>query len=268
MKHTLITLLLLFTTLCAHAQYDIMEAKRNVVPGAYNFWLYTPEDYYYTQESTPVIIFLHGASLCGNNLNRVRRYGLLDAIEKGREIPAIVIAPQNPGETWNPHKINKILDWTIENFAVDTTRVYVLGMSLGGYGTMDYAGTYPERVAAAMALCGGCTLKNQTRLGEVPLWIMHGTADRAVSVNESKVVVSRLQATDNDSRLRYDWLKGSSHGALARVFYLNETLDWLFSHSLLDEGRPVNRDIIIGKQHLSNAYKDIPRDTAYPEIVQ
>lgn len=55
------------------------------------------------------------------------------------------------------------------NYAFDRNRVYVLGMSLGGYGTLDFVGTYPERVAAALALCGGCSLKDQSRLGEAPL---------------------------------------------------------------------------------------------------
>lgn len=93
------------------------------------------------------------------------------------------------------------------NYSMDSTRVYVIGMSLGGYGTLDFTGTYPNKVAAAMALCGGCTLKDKTGLGKVPLWIIHGTADRAVSIKESKVVVDELKQTNNDKRLKFDWLK-------------------------------------------------------------
>jgi len=253
------------TRLCA--QYDFLIANRNVIPGGYDFWVYTPEDYYYTQESTPVIIFLHGASLCGRNLNRVRRYGPLDAIVKGRQIPALVIVPQNPGGSWNPDKINDVLEWTKKNYPVDSTRVYVLGMSLGGYGTMDFAGTYPGKVAAAMALCGGCTLKNQEGLGRLPLWILHGTADRAVAVRQSQVVVSGLQAKGLDTRLRYDWLKGASHGALARIFYMRKTYEWLFSHSLADEGRPVCTEFSITKADLSKAYQDMTPEVPDPEVI-
>ncbi len=76
--------------------YDFLRAVKNEIPGGYNFWVYTPVDYFYTQEQTPVIIFLHGASLCGRNLERVRRYGPLDAIVKGRDIDALTLVPQKP----------------------------------------------------------------------------------------------------------------------------------------------------------------------------
>lgn len=267
LKTCLLTALLLLSVGSATAQYDYLIANRKVIPGGYDFWVYTPEDYYYTQESTPCIIFLHGASLCGRDLNRSRRYGPLDAIVKGREIPALVIVPQNPGGAWNPKKVNDVLEWTKEHYPIDTTRVYVLGMSLGGYGTMDFAGTYPEKIAAAMALCGGCSLKDQHRLGEVPLWILHGTADRAVPISQSKVVVNQLIATGNDTRLRYDWLYGASHGALARIFYMRKTYDWLFLHSLKDPERHIERTTTITNQDLSGAYRDMRRGIPSPDVI-
>lgn len=251
----------------AFAQYDFLRPVKDSIPGGYNFWVYTPQDYYYSYESTPVIIFLHGRSLCGNNLNKVRRYGPLDAIVKGRQIEALVIVPQNPGGTWNPDKINDVLEWTKQHYAMDTTRVYVLGMSLGGYGTLDFAATYPDKVAAAMALCGGYSLSDVSGLGKLPLWIMHGTADRAVPIKYSKAVVQSLQNNNNDKRLRYTWMNGASHGALARIFYLKKTYEWLFSHSLLDEGRPVNMEISIDKSDLSDAYDDMITGAPDPEII-
>lgn len=266
-RFLLITISILFAAQNIMAQYDFLRPVKNVIPGGYNFWVYTPLDYYYTLESTPVIIFLHGQSLCGNDLNKVRRYGPLDAIVMGREIEALVIVPQNPGGSWNPQKINDVLEWTKQNYAMDSTRVYVIGMSLGGYGTMDFAGTYPDKIAAAMALCGGCSLKDKSGLGRLPLWILHGTADRAVSVNQSKTVVSELQRNGNDKRLRYDWMQGASHGALARILYMNKTYEWLFSHSLLDKDRPVNRDIDISTSDFSKAYKDIIKGASKPEII-
>lgn len=264
-------ILILCTTLCtlqySLAQYDFIRPVKDSIPGGYNFWVYTPLDYYYSLESTPVIIFLHGQSLCGNNLERVKRYGPLDAIIKGRQIEALVIVPQNPGGPWNPRKINDVLEWTKKNYALDSTRVYVIGMSLGGYGTLDFAGTYPEKIAAAMALCGGCTLKDKSRLGELPLWIIHGTADRAVPIKQSKIIVDELQNSHNDTRLRFDWLKGASHGALARILYMNKTYEWLFSHSLFDQGRHVNKDISIEKSDLSKAYQDMISGAPDPEVV-
>ena len=267
-RFLLLTVCLVATTLTAVAQYDFLTAHRGVIPGGYDFWVYQPEDYYFSQEQTPVVIFLHGASLCGRDINRSRRYGPLDAIVRGREIPALVIVPQNPGGSWNPHKINDVLEWTRQHYACDSTRIYVLGMSLGGYGTMDFAGTYPEKVAAALAMCGGSTLSDVLPLGQVPLWIIHGTADRAVNVRESKKVVSALEAAHLDSRLRYDWWQGANHGAPARVFYLKKTYEWLFSHSITDEGRPIRRDITIDRSELKNAYTDMMKNVPPPEILE
>lgn len=268
MKKLITAILFSFLTLQgAMAQYDFIRPVKDVIPGGYNFWVYTPLDYYYSLESTPVIIFLHGQSLCGRDLNRVRRYGPLDAIVKGRQIEALVIVPQNPGGAWNPKKINDVLEWTKRNYAMDSTRVYIIGMSLGGYGTMDFAGTYPEKIAAAMALCGGCSLKDKSGLGKLPLWIIHGTADRAVPVRQSKAVVEELQRTNNDQRLRFNWMQGASHGALARILYMTKTYEWLFSHSLLDKGRPVRKDIDISTTDFSKAYEDMIKGAPDPEVV-
>lgn len=248
----------------ASAQNGQLAAMRGTVKGSYNFWLYAPREYVSEHKKVPVIIFLHGASLCGNNLQRVRRYGLLHAIEKGRYYPAMVIAPQNPGGAWNPKKIAQILDWVEENHEVDTSRVYVIGMSLGGYGTLDFAGTYPERVSAAMALCGGSTLKDFNGLGKVPLWIMHGTADRAVPVSASQKVVKAMQQAGCDSLLRYDWLPGASHGDLARILYLKQTYDWLFAHTLKDSPRTLDRDIPISTEDMKEAYEYLsPEETRF-----
>ena len=259
-------LMLAFST-SASAQYDFLRPVKDSIPGGYDFWVYTPTDYYYSLESTPVVMFLHGASLCSKDINRSRRYGPLDAIVRGREIDALVIVPQNPGGAWNPDKLNDILEWTKRNYAMDSTRVYVLGMSLGGYGTMDFAAAYPDKIAAAMALCGGCSAKDKSGLGRLPLWIIHGTADRAVPVKQSQTVVKELQDTGNDRRLRFDWLKGASHGALARILYMRKTYEWLFSHSTADPGRPVRPDITIDTSDLTKAYNDMKRGVPSPEII-
>ena len=266
MKKICLAMLLCLITLQASA-FDFLRAVKNEIPGGYNFWVYTPVDYFYSQEQTPVIIFLHGASLCGRNLNRVRRYGPLDAIVKGRDIDAITIVPQNPGGAWSPKKIMEVLDWVKTNYPCDTTRVYVLGMSLGGYGTMDVCATYPNRIAAGMALCGGASVKDVSGLGRLPFWIIHGTADRAVPIKQSKVVVEKLQSEGNDTRLRYDWWQGANHGTPARVFYLKKTYEWLFSHSLLAPGRPVNEKIDIDMGDTRRAYSDVNRNVPAPELI-
>src|SRR5574344_1707836 len=237
-----------------------MTAFRNTVSDGYNFWLYTPNGYDSLQNTKPVIIFLHGNSLCGNDLSRVLRYGCLDALEMGRKIDAVIIAPQNPGGSWNPDKINNVLNWVEDNYSFDTNRIYVLGMSLGGYGVIDYVGSYPERIAAAMALCGGGTLKSYCGLTQVPTWILHGTADRAVGYSESQKVVNAMIECGDTSLLRFTKLKGMNHSQLARFFYVDETYQWFLSHSRSDSIRSINKDIEITTTALNSAYQSSNRE--------
>ena len=126
---------------------------------------------------------------------------------------------------------------------------------------------YPDRIAAGMALCGGTSLHDVSGLGKLPFWIIHGTADRAVSIKQSEVVVDKLQNSSNDTRLRYNWLQGANHGTPARIFYLKKTYDWLFSHSLVDKDRPVNKDVSIDLSDIHKAYSDIHSGIPNPEII-
>ena len=257
-KKFALLILLAFTFLTSQAG---LTANYGKVPDAYNFWFYTPEN---TATKKPLVIFLHGSSLCGSDLNRVRRYGTIDAIEKGRQLDAYVIAPQNCGGAWKPSKIMNIVDWAQKNHNIDTDRIYVLGMSLGGYGTIDLAATYPDRIAAAMALCGGGTAKNLGALNKIPLWIVHGTADRAVSISQSDRVVASMRSVDpNTPRLIYNRIPGMNHSQPARMFYLQDTYDWLFSHSLNDPGRKVNDSFSVSGDLLRGAYKDLNTRRAY-----
>ena len=235
-------------------------AHRGEVVDGYNFWFYNPEEGVGEDSHFPLLIFLHGQSLCGRNLNKVKRYGAIDAVSRGRYIDSYIMAPQNPGGAWNPQKIMNIVEWAEKHYNVDTTRIYVYGMSLGGFGTIDFAATYPDKVACAMAMCGGATVKNLDGLSKVPLWIVHGTADRAVPVSASDKVVEAIKATGDDSRLIYTRMPGVDHGRPARIFYMIQTYDWMFSHSICDENREVNREFEITKEMLSRAYQDLGKD--------
>lgn len=254
MRRILIATLALLIVMMATAQ-SITAHKGDIEKG-YDFWFYQPAD---TDSIKPLVVFLHGASLCGRNLDRVRRYGTIDAIEKGRKINGYVVAPQNPGGTWQPNKVMDLVAWAKANHNIDTTRIYVLGMSLGGYGTIDFCATYPDKVAAGIAMCGGGTVKDYSPLTQLPLWVMHGTADRAVSVRESDRVVNAMKATEEGApRLHYDRIKGMNHSALARAFYHKKIYDWLFAHSLTDSARmakPV--ELNVTNASLKAAYKDL-----------
>lgn len=255
MKKALLLLFLFITSITSYAQDFV--AHRGTVPGGYDFWFHDPETIHDPRAHFPLLIFLHGRSLCGRDLQKVKRYGAIDAVAKGRTIDTYIIAPQNPGESWKPEKIWAIVEWAEKNYHVDKSRIYVYGMSLGGYGTIDLAATYPDKIACAMGLCGGATKKDLSGLATLPMWIMHGTADEKVSVKESDKVVAAIKAIGDDSRLIYSRMPGVNHGALARVFYLRQTYDWMFSHSLDDPGREINRDFDINTSMLKDAYRDM-----------
>ena len=256
MKRTVLILFVIVTALTANAQQ--FTPYRNTVPDAYNFWVYTPEGYDASYEVKPIILFLHGASLCGKDLNRVMRYGPLDALKRGLNIDAVVVAPQNPGGAWKPSKLMKIIEWVEEHYIVDADRFYVLGMSLGGYGTLDFTGTYPDKVAAAMALCGGANLRNgYCGLNDVPLWILHGTADRQVGLKESQKVVNAMERCGSTDRLIFTKLPGVNHGDPVHAFYISDTYDWLFEHRLSDPGRPVNESYTITPESFRNVYRKL-----------
>jgi predicted peptidase len=197
----------------------------------YPFLLHLPADSI-LKNNPPVLIFLHGRSLSGNNLELVKKYGIIHEIEKGREIPAIVIAPQVPaGKSWEPEKVLSVLRFAQEHFQTDTNRVYVTGMSLGGYGTLDFAGEYPEIVTAAVALCGGGNIRNGCNLSTIPVWIQHGNRDSAVPISESEKMVKSIRACNGGENLKYTVVPGANHGDLERVFRTDELYDWLFQFS-------------------------------------
>lgn len=256
MKKLLLALCFIFGALASFAGAPVVEKHVGVVEDGYNFWLSSPDSI--VTEPKPLIIFLHGRSLSGTDLNKVKKYGTLDAVLKGRDIDAFVLAPQVKSGPWVPSKVMDVLEYVLNRYEVDESRIYVVGMSLGGYGTIDFAATYPDIVAAAVGMCGGATVKDFTGLNEVPMWIIHGTADERVPVKESDKVVEAVKNVDPDTpRLAYDRTPGINHGRLARVFYLPELYDWLFQHSLDDEGRPIQQPVKIDEDILGRAYQGI-----------
>ena len=254
--HFFIIILLLFCCLPTRAQK--ITSFHGVVSNGYNFWVYTPADADSVQK--PLILFLHGASLSGKDLNRVLRYGPLDPLRRGRKIDAVIVAPQSPGGGWNPQRSMNIVEWVKAHYNIDTNRFYVIGMSMGGYGTIEFTGTYPDKVAAAMAFCGGANLRNgYCGLNQVPLWILHGTADRDVHIRESEKVVNSMKQCGPTPRLIFTRLQGVNHGGPARAFYLAEPYEWLFSHNLQDPDRKVNKNFSIPPAQFHGVYDHLTR---------
>jgi predicted peptidase len=213
--------------------FSQLQAIRNQAD--YPFLLHLPADSI-LKSKPPVLIFLHGRSLSGTNLDLVKKYGVIHEIEKGRKVPAIVVAPQViAGKSWEPEKIMSVLKFVQRTFDTDTNRVYVAGMSLGGYGTLRFAGAYPEVVTAAVALCGGGNTNDGCDLATVPLWIQHGNSDRAVPITESEKIVNAIKNCNGGENLKYTIHKGADHGSLERIFRTDEMYEWLFQYTKADK---------------------------------
>ena len=192
----------------------------------YPFWINVPEKE--STEKQPILIFLHGKSLSGTDLNRVRRYGVLRAMDKGRKIPAIVVAPQLAKGNWNPDKVLEVLEYVKKNYNVDESRIYVCGMSLGGYGTLHFAGKYADKITAAVAICGGGNVNDGCKLATIPLWIQHGDLDYIVPMSESKKVADAIKKCDENADVTLTIIKGGNHGNVERLFHEDAIYDWLF----------------------------------------
>lgn len=211
-----------FLSLSVSAQLSAVKGKAD-----YPFWIHLPADSI-LNANPPILIFLHGKSLSGTDLNRVRKYGVIHEMDKGRKIPAIVVAPQVASGSWDPDKILSVLNYVQKTYKTDSSRVYVVGMSLGGYGTLHFAGKYAERITAAVALCGGGNPKDAPKLATIPLWIQHGNKDYAVPISESEKVVKAINSL-NPLNLIFTVHDGANHGDLERVFRTDALYDWLFS---------------------------------------
>lgn len=192
----------------------------------YPFWINVPEKE--SSEKQPILIFLHGKSLSGTDLNRVRRYGVLRAMDKGRKIPAIVVAPQLAKGSWNPDKVLEVLEYVEKNYNVDESRIYVCGMSLGGYGTLHFAGKHADKITAALAICGGGNVSDACKLATIPLWIQHGDVDYIVPMSESKKIVEAIKKCDQNSDVTLTIIKGGNHGNVERLFHEDDIYAWLF----------------------------------------
>lgn len=220
LKHLLILFFLSFNS------FSYSQLKTITNKTTYPFWIHVPKSE--TTKKHPVLIFLHGKSLSGTDLNRVRRYGVLRAMDKGRNIPAIVVAPQLAKGSWNPDKVLEILEYVKKNYNVDESRIYVCGMSLGGYGTLHFAGKHADKITAAVAICGGGNVSDGCKLATIPLWIQHGDVDYIVPMSESKKVVEAIKKCDENADVTLTIIKGGNHGNVERLFHEDALYDWLF----------------------------------------
>lgn len=186
-----------------------------------------------TDRRWPLLIFLHGAGERGDDLDRVGIHGPLKERREGRDLPFVIVAPQVPeGGRWTVGRVAAAMDDAITQYRIDPDRVYVTGLSMGGYGTWEAIERMPERIAAAVPICGG---GNPIGIGDartVPVWNFHGAMDPVVPISESVRMVGRLRDAGGD--VRFTVYPDAGHDAWSETYANPEVYEWLLSHRLSD----------------------------------
>ncbi|MDH6305823.1 putative peptidase [Parabacteroides sp. PF5-5] len=188
----------------------------------YNYLVYLPEDYAVGNKSYPLVIYLHGGAHKGNDLNKLKKYGLPYLVEKGNEFDFIIISPQCPDDKYwsSDNWFEPLFEKIQTEYQIDTDRVYLTGISMGGYGTFIVAMDHPDKFAAIVPLCGGCNDSDTPRictLKNIPIWAFHGTNDNLIPISETERIINALDKCKG--KTKFTKLEGEGHG----IQYLYET---------------------------------------------
>jgi predicted peptidase len=202
----------------------------------------------------PLVLFLHGAGERGDDNTVTLKHAAKDFADPARreKYPAYIVIPQCPKEKkwsevdWSKESsalpesasdsmqsIKELLDEMIENAGVDNDRVYITGLSMGGYGTWDAIARYPGFFAAAAPICGGGDPKTVDRFRKLPIWCFHGGKDRVVKPIRSQEMVAALQKVGSD--IRYTEYPDAEHDSWSATYSNPELYEWMFSKRRLSE---------------------------------
>jgi predicted peptidase len=204
------------------------------------------------KDGWPVLLFLHGYGECGDDLPKVKKHGPPKLIQQFDELNhCIVISPQCPRDSWwRTETIKALVDEVIQGRNdIDKDRLYVTGLSMGGYGIWSFISNYPDYFAAAMPICGGgnpfklpanrpgrkrgitnefspAGLRKATSL---PIWTFHGSHDNSVPVVETEDLVKSLREAGNQN-CKFTIYPGAGHVAAWEMAYSDpNTWKWLFA---------------------------------------
>ncbi|HEX6289713.1 MAG TPA: alpha/beta fold hydrolase [Herpetosiphonaceae bacterium] len=186
------------------------------------------------QRRWPLILFLHGSGERGDHIEQVKRHGLPKILDQRPDFPAIVVSPQcRRDSAWvvEIEALDALFEEITSAYAVDHDRIYLTGLSMGGYGAWHYAALHPDRFAALVPICGGglwfvgfpdkaCILK------DVPTWVFHGAQDEVVLLSESQVLVDALQACGGN--VRFTVYPDAGHDSWTPAYNDPELYEWLF----------------------------------------
>ena len=228
-KHLLIAATAWAAIFPAQAQLP-QKARTMTIRSTLNYLTFLPKMYSAKGEPVPLIVFLHGSGERGSDLNKVKAWGPPALADKDPAFPFMVVSPQVPdGEWWHANLLKAMLDEVLAKYNVDRSRVYLTGISMGGYGAWDLAINYPAYFAAIAPICGGGNALRIGQLKAVPVWVFHGAKDKSVPERESASMVAALKAVGGD--VKYTLLPEAGHVDAWLYAYGEAGLfDWFLAH--------------------------------------
>jgi predicted peptidase len=219
----------LFVSLArADAPRQAAQSLDKQIPVKLDYLLYLPKDYD-KQESWPLVIFLHGAGERGNDLELVKKHGPPKLIDEGKDFPAIVVSPQcMQGRWWHAQllELTALVDEIEAKYKIDKSRIYLTGLSMGGFGTWALAAYTPDRFAALVPICGGGESLGALALVRTPVWAFHGAKDPVVPLKRSQDMVDAL--TRFKGNVQFTVYPEALHDSWTETYNNQDVWKWLF----------------------------------------
>ncbi len=195
------------------------------------YQLFLPRDYRNDGQEWPMMLFLHGAGERGTDLELVKKHGPPNIVDSKSDFPFIVVSPQCPAnQRFNPAELIQLVDHLVAAYRVDKKRVYVTGLSMGGYGTWSLCAANPGRFAAAVPICGGGKTEDADKLKSLPLWVFHGANDGIVNVQQSEEMVKAIEAAGGN--VKFTVYPEAGHDSWTETYNNQAVYDWLLSQKL------------------------------------
>lgn len=192
--------------------------------------IYVPPGHDPEKKDGRLLLWLHGASLRGNNVQRLRRYGPPRIAEKRGDFPFVLLSPQCPsGKLWTADSASlmALVDEVIPAYGIDPERVYLTGLSMGGSGAWFLGSQFPNRFGAVVPLCGPTQpLQWADGLRHMPIWCFHGDRDGVVPLRRSRDMVQALNKIGNPPK--FTILRGKGHN-IESVYDNDDVYDWMLS---------------------------------------
>lgn len=200
-------------------------------PVTMDYLLSLPTDYK-SKEKWPLVLFLHGAGERGDDLNLVKKHGPPKLVENGKKFPFILVSPQcKTNRWWEPVSLTALLDDIEKKHNVDKDRIYVTGLSMGGFGTWSLAAHTPERFAAIAPICGGAdSMRTAYSIGnQIPIWVFHGAKDNVVPLKRSEELVESFKKSGVE--VKFTIYPDAGHDSWTETYNNEEFYKWMLSQT-------------------------------------